>query len=61
MPFEFKFPFLIVVGLVVVLLSLICAAIIISRFLPASQFRVTPEPWGLALSLVFSVLLAYQK
>ena len=56
MPFELKFSPLIVAGAIIVLLGLICDAIIIGRFLPAPQFRVTPKPWGLR-ALAVSVFI----
>jgi membrane protease YdiL (CAAX protease family) len=47
-------------GIIFVLaLGLVCAAIVIRRFLPAPQFLVTPKPWGLReLGLAVAILAA---
>jgi len=56
MPFAFKISPLVVGGTIVVLLGLVCDAIIIARFFPSPQYRVTPKPWGLRV-LAVSVLM----
>ena len=56
MHIAFKITPLIIAGTIIVLLGLICDGIIIARFLPATQFRVGPKPWGLR-ALAVGVLL----
>ena len=58
MPFALKISPLITVGAIVVLLGLIGDAVIIARFLPSPQYRVSPKPWGLRAVLVSVLVLA---
>ena len=56
MHIAFKITPLIITGTIMVLLGLICDGIIIARFVPNTQFRVGPKPWGLR-ALAVGVLL----
>jgi len=46
-PASAEFSPLLLSGALLVVLGLVCDAIIIARFIPAPEFRVTPKPWGL--------------
>lgn len=53
---------LVLIGALFVTLGLVCDAVIIARFVPAPQFRVTPKPWnlrdlGLAVAILFTAFL----
>ena len=56
MPFAPNISPVVVAGLIIILLGLICDAVILARFVPTPQYRVTPKPWGVR-ALVISLLV----